>query len=383
MVEAGRQELAADPVGDFLRGARDAEAIGELVRRAAQRVGDVAAGERRVDRLDLAERHAVPLDQCLRHGRQVERGLQTSGAAGRVRIVRHGRRERDAEVELGQVAPGFLRADPDVVDQERQRLVRERAGGVDAVGDLAGQAQHQRPAHRAQQQRHAAGDGPRNGEHPAVPEELAVELGRAGVEQRAHRPMRLTQPAHRVELGRVAPELLQHREIANRERGGGAATRELVERRQLLRDQQRVAQRHVRDARRQADAAGLARRGRQERPGIAVVDLVDAEDRVDGGLVGGPNRRQHLGGRCVRQQLDAHTQHAIPPRDTRSTPVEHRREQHSRCACRLSSARAKSSSPATRGHRPVRRRVERKVLLKNLGGGREVVTEPLARLLGR
>ena len=135
--------------------------------------------------------------------------------------------------------------------------------------------------------------------------------------------MRLTQPAHRMELGRVAPELLQHREIADRERGRGAALRELVERCQLLRNQQRVAQRHVRDARRQANAAGLACRGRQEPPGIAVVDLVDAEDRVDGGVIGGPDRRQHLGGRCVRQQLDAHTRHAFPsPRHlVRYTPT--------------------------------------------------------------
>ena len=81
VVEAGRQDLAADPLGDLLRGAGDAEAVGEVVGRAAQGLGDVAARERLVDRLDLAERHAVALDQRRRHRRQVEGGLQAGGAA--------------------------------------------------------------------------------------------------------------------------------------------------------------------------------------------------------------------------------------------------------------------------------------------------------------
>jgi hypothetical protein len=93
-------------------------------------------------------------------------------------------------------------------------------------------------------------DRPRGGEHPAVPEELAVEIDGTCVEERSHRPVGLTHPVHGVELGRVAPELRQHREIADRERRRGAAVRELVERCQLLRNQQRVAQRHVRDTER-------------------------------------------------------------------------------------------------------------------------------------
>ena len=113
--------------------------------------------------------------------------------------------------------------------------------------------------------------------------------------------MRLAQSWRRMEAGRVDSELLQHRQVANRECRGGAAAGELVERRELLGDQQRVAQGHAGNPERETHPARLARRRAQQQPGIAVIDLVDAEDRVDPRLVRDHDRGQHLGRRRIRQ----------------------------------------------------------------------------------
>jgi hypothetical protein len=61
VLEAGGQDLGADPLGDLFRGAGEAEAVGELVGRAAQCFGDVATFEGGVDRLDLARLGPRPL----------------------------------------------------------------------------------------------------------------------------------------------------------------------------------------------------------------------------------------------------------------------------------------------------------------------------------
>jgi hypothetical protein len=86
--------------------------------------------------------------------------------------------------------------------------------------------------------------------------------------------VRLPQPRRHVKLAGIASELLEHRQIANRERGRRAPAGQLVERRKLLRDQQRIAQGDVRHPGCEANPARPRGRGRQQRPRVTVVHLV-------------------------------------------------------------------------------------------------------------
>jgi len=60
---------------------------------------------------------------------------------------------------------------------------------------------------------------------------------------------------------------------------------QLVECGQLLGGEQRIAQRHVRDAGSKPNTRGSLRRCGQNHPGIAMVDLVGQESRVQPELV--------------------------------------------------------------------------------------------------
>lgn len=60
--------------------------------------------------------------------------------------------------------------------------------------------------------------------------------------------VRLAHPPRDPKAGRIDPELRQHRQVPDRERGRRPAARELIERRELLGDQQRIAQHHTGDS---------------------------------------------------------------------------------------------------------------------------------------
>jgi len=84
---------------------------------------------------------------------------------------------------------------------------------------------------------------------------------------------------------------------------------QLVECGQLLGGEQRIAQRHVRDAGSKPNTRGSLRRCGQNHPGIAMVDLVGQECRVQPELVRRADGRSHLGRRRIWQQLNADAPH--------------------------------------------------------------------------
>ena len=106
-----------------------------------------------------------------------------------------------------------------------------------------------------------------------------------GVEQRPHRPVRLAQARRRRSADASRPNCASIARWPTEKRRRRTPLRQLVQRRQLLRDQQGIAQRHVRDARREPDAASRAPPPPADAR-VAMVDLVDAEHGVDRRVVG-------------------------------------------------------------------------------------------------
>jgi hypothetical protein len=80
--------------------------------------------------------------------------------------------------------------------------------------------------------------------------------------------------------------LAQHDEVAEAHDGFGAPVRELVEGCQLLHDQSRLTQDHVRHVGAEADAVGLFGGSREQKPHILVVRLVHAIARIETKIVG-------------------------------------------------------------------------------------------------
>jgi hypothetical protein len=176
---------------------------------------------------------------------------------------------------------------------------------VQPVGDLAGDLERPRPLHAAHQQGDALLDRPRGGEQPRVPEEVALEVDLAVVEERAHHMHRLAQARQRPALGPVHVVLVHHHEVARRHDRLGPAAAELVEGRELLADQRRLAQEHVGHVGPESDALSLARRRREQAPQILVPRLVDGIARVVAEFVGDLDHLNRVRQRVIGQHAVA------------------------------------------------------------------------------
>jgi hypothetical protein len=131
-------------------------------------------------------------------------------------------------------------------------------------------------------------------EEPGVGVELALEVDRALVEEGAKDVMRLAQPSDRLHPLQPNAVLLQHREVPGREDELGPAVGELVERGDLLRDDGRILEDHVRDLGSHPESGGTARGGRKERPHVLVVRLVGAVAAPEPELVHELDGRERL-----------------------------------------------------------------------------------------
>ena len=176
---------------------------------------------------------------------------------------------------------------------------------VQAVGDLAGDLERARALHTAHLQRDPLLHGSRRGEEARVVEEVAGEVDLALVEEGPHHVHRLAQARQRLALGPVEVVLLEHHEVAGRDDRLGAAARQLVEGRERLADQRRLAQEHVRDVGAEADLARLAGGGREQAPEVLVPGLVDGVAGVEPELVGDPDHLERVGERVVGQHAVA------------------------------------------------------------------------------
>ena len=146
---------------------------------------------------------------------------------------------------------------------------------VQTIGNLAGDLERPGALHPAHLQRDPLLHRARGGEQAGVVEEVALEVDLAVVEERPHHVHRLAQARQRPAARPVEVVLLEHHEVACRDDRLGAPARELVECRELLADQRRLAQEHVRDVRAEADVVGLVGGRREQAPQILVPRLVD------------------------------------------------------------------------------------------------------------
>ena len=94
--------------------------------------------------------------------------------------------------------------------------------------------------------------------------------------------------------------------------GLDAAVGQLVERRERLHDQRRLAQEHVGHVRAEADPLRLVRRGREQHRPVLVPRLVDAVDRVEAQLVRDLDRLDRVLQRIVGQHAVAEAHRAVP-----------------------------------------------------------------------
>ena len=179
---------------------------------------------------------------------------------------------------------------------------------MQAVGDLARGLERARALHPAHLQRDPLLHRARGGEQARVLEEVALEVDLAVVEERAHHVHRLAQARERPALRPVEVVLLHHHEVAGRDDRLGAAAGQLVERRELLADQRRLAQEHVGHVRAEADVARLVGRRREQAPEILVPSLVDRVAGVVAELVGDLDHLDRVRQRIVGQHAVAEPQ---------------------------------------------------------------------------
>ena len=176
---------------------------------------------------------------------------------------------------------------------------------MEPVGDLARDLERARALHPAHLQRDPLLHRPRRREQAGVVEEVAFEVDLAIVEEGAHHVHRLTQARERLALGPVEVVLLEHHEVAGRDDRLGPAAGELVERRELLADERRLAQEDVRDVGAEADLPRLVGRGGEQAPQILVPGLVDGVAGVEPELVGDLDHLDRVRERIVGQHAVA------------------------------------------------------------------------------
>ena len=209
-----------------------------------------------------------------------------AAAFGLRRIGPDGEHVPDRDVEVLPVAPGPLRADPEVLHHVVARLLGVLGEGVGAVGELAGRLEGLRAAEGADQQGkmllHRAGEG----EQPGVVEELALEGQRAGVEEGAHHVVCLLDPRQRLYGRPVRGVLGEQAEVPAGDDAFGAAARQLVEGGHRLGDQGRLAQGDRGQAGAHADLGGLRCRRREQHVQVLVPGLVRGVTPVEAELVG-------------------------------------------------------------------------------------------------
>jgi len=134
----------------------------------------------------------------------------------------HGRAEIEAAVEP---APGPVCSFANAASREGERRGGVSAGDVDAVGDLAREAERAGPLHRTDLERQALLHRPRGREESRVPVELALELDPSVSEEPAHDLVRLPEAGERPGALPADAVLLEHREVADGEDNLGAAVR--------------------------------------------------------------------------------------------------------------------------------------------------------------
>ena len=177
---------------------------------------------------------------------------------------------------------------------------------MEAIGDLACQLHRLRPAHRTEHQRHVLLHRPRRSADARIPEEVALKVDRALVEQRADHAMGFAQPADRAAAVPLDPVLLEHGEIAQTQDDLRAAAAQLVKRGGKLSDMGRITQIHRRDTRTETDPLGPTRHRPEEQPGVLVIDLIRPIARVEAKLVCRLRCSNELLGGLLRDQLQAH-----------------------------------------------------------------------------
>ena len=213
-----------------------------------------------------------------------------------------------------QSRPALLRPDLDVLDQVLVGLLRVAERVVDAVGDLAGELEGLRAAHRPDHERETLLHRPGEGEEPAVLVELAVEGDRAVVEERAHDVVRLLDPGERLDLRPVDAVLGEQPEVADREDAFRATARELVQGRKRLAEQRRLTEPDPRQARAEVDSLRLVRGRGEQDPEILVPGLVRRIAGVVPELVRLLDHLDRVGERIVKKCRVAELHVSCPPR---------------------------------------------------------------------
>ena len=305
MVHAGGDDVRTELLDDVLGRAGERQLLDQLGRGQLDRELDVAARERLVDRLRLLLRDAVAKQLLDGHRRDVERDQHPHALACRCAVVGHAGDAPGAEVERPPIASGPLGADADVVGRVLDRLARVPERLVHAVGELSGELERLRSAHRADHDRHPLLHRARRREHAGAGVELALVLEHAFVEERAHHVVRLAQPGERAARSVLEVVLLEHREVADRVDQLGTPAGQLIEGRHRLDDHRRVAQDHVRDVRREDDLARPVSGRGEDLEAVLMERLVGAVDGVEPELVGDLDRIEDLGQRVVGQQTEA------------------------------------------------------------------------------
>ena len=239
------------------------------------------------------------------HRGDVEGREYPAGPARRLAVSGDRAEQRIAEVEPVPAPARSLDAGLEAPDCVPQRLGGVRTRRVHAVGDLPRKLHRLGTAHGADLQRQVLLDRPGCGADAGIGVEVAGEVDRALVENRAHDLVCLAQVGNRTCALPLHPILLQHCDVADPEDDLGPPIAELVEGRGQLRDVGRVAHVDGRDARSQPDSLGLPRAGGEQHPAVLVVDLVGAVAAVEPQFVGNPDRIQKLMGWLLGQHLKA------------------------------------------------------------------------------